>query len=139
MRYGRTRCSSDHDMFDFVHFHSRQFMNNLVFLVPHVASIFSLVLISYEEWITKICIGGRNCIRDFYAKNWSLTDKLNNCPLIGKLNTRFPFIGNISWKLVYIHGPYGPYGPFRPLELRFSTKYLSVKIFNNFFESHKNQ
>ena len=29
-------------------------MNNLVFLVPHVASIFSLVLISYEEWITKM-------------------------------------------------------------------------------------
>ena len=46
----------------------------------------------------------------------------------------FLFIGNISWKLVYIHGPYGPYGPFRPLrplELRFSTKYLSVKISNN--------
>ena len=100
-------------------------MNNLVFLVPHVASIFSLVLISYEEWITKIFIGGRsNTVRSstgFYAKVLILTDKLNNCPLIGKLDTRFPFIGNISWKLVFIHGPYGPYGPFRPLELRFST------------------
>ena len=52
MRYELTRCPSDHDMFGFVHWCSRQYMNNLVFLVPHVASIFSLVLISYEEWIT---------------------------------------------------------------------------------------
>ena len=81
--------------------------------------------------------GSRPCFSNL--KVWNLTDQLNNCPLIGKLDTRFPFIGNISWKLVYIHGPYGPYGPFRPLELRFSTKYLSVKIFNNFFENHKNQ
>ena len=38
-------------------------MNNLVFLVPHVASIFSLVLISYEEWITKIFIGRPDYVR----------------------------------------------------------------------------